>query len=318
MATIRRRKTSWQAQIRRKGYPPLSKTFTYKADAIEWARSMERDIDRGEIGTNKKLLSNTNLGELLRRYEQEVTPTKKSASSEIYRLRAFHRHPISRLSLDRIKPHEIARYRDDRLKVVQSGSVRRELSILQHCLETARVDWGFPFLSNPAAIVKAPPPSKARERRLKPGELDQLLDGCKQMRVDYLERAIILAVETAMRRGELVALRWSDIDLHKKTARLRDTKNGHPRTVPLSESCIALLSPINGQGEGPIPASANALRLAWEGLRRRVDINDLRFHDLRHEAVSRLFEQGLPLHQIAYISGHRDIRMLMRYAHWGA
>ncbi len=126
---------------------------------------------------------------------------------------------------------------------------------------------------------------------------------------------IRLAVETGMRRGELLAIRWADVNLPARRLQLRVTKNGRSRTVPLSPAAVQVLAGLPRRGDAVIPVTANAFRLAWERLKRRAGVRDLRFHDLRHEAISRFFEKGLSLPEVALISGHRDPRMLLRYTH---
>jgi integrase len=110
-------------------------------------------------------------------------------------------------------------------------------------------------------------------------------------------------------------MQWADVDLEGRTVFLRNTKNGDPRTVPLSPRAIEIIGSMPRTGDKVFPMTPNALRLAWERLRRRAGISGLRFHDLRHEAVSRFFEKGLNMPEVAAISGHRDPRMLMRYTH---
>ncbi len=122
-----------------------------------------------------------------------------------------------------------------------------------------------------------------------------------------------------MRRGEILSIRWKDVDLQRRYVRVTETKNGNPRAIPLSKAAMTLLGALKvsqGQSDGVVfPVSANALRLAWERLKRRAGVQDLRFHDFRHEAISRFFEKGLSVPEVASISGHRDLRMLQRYAH---
>ncbi len=118
-----------------------------------------------------------------------------------------------------------------------------------------------------------------------------------------------------MRRSELLAMRWEDVDVEARTVLLRKTKNGFPRTVPLSTLALNVIKDTPRCGDTVFIVSANALRLAWERLKRRAGVSGLRFHDLRHEAVSRFFEKGLNVPEIALISGHRDPRMLFRYTH---
>jgi integrase len=153
---------------------------------------------------------------------------------------------------------------------------------------------------------------------LEAGELDALLSAIKACQNPLMEQVFRFALATAMRRGEVLSLEWRHVDLSHRTAFLPLTKNGHPRTVPLSTSALEVLAT---RGATPpnqeliFPISANAFRLAWEGVKQRAGIENLRFHDLRHEAISRFFEIGLSVPEVALISGHKDPRMLFRYTH---
>jgi integrase len=218
MATIRRRGTTWQVQVRRQGHATLSRTFRLKADAEQWARQKEAEIDRGELPVDTRVLRSHTLAQLLERYM----------------VRVVLRHPLSRLSLHRLTPAEIATYRDERLAVVTGATVRRELAIVRHCLQVARNEWGFVLPLNPVDHVKLPAPNNPRQRRATPGELEQLLRACEARGNRWLGAVIQLAVETGMRRCELLGMQWADVDLEARTVFLRNTKNGHPRTVPLS------------------------------------------------------------------------------------
>jgi integrase len=315
MATIRRRGTTWQVQVRRQGHATLSRTFRLKADAEQWARQKEAEIDRGELPVDTRILRSYTLAQLLERYAAIVVPRKRGADREHYMLRVVLRHSLSRLSLHKLTPAEVAAYRDERLAVVTGATVRRELAIVRHCLEVARSEWGFVLPLNPVDHVKLPTPGNPRQRRATTGELQQLLGVCEARGKQWLGAVIQLAVETGMRRSELLGMQWADVDLEARTVFLRNTKNGHPRTVPLSPRALEIIGAMPRMGDRVFPVTANALRLAWERLRRRAGVSGLRFHDLRHEAVSRFFEKGLNMPEVAAISGHRDPRMLMRYTH---
>src|SRR5262245_18551609 len=143
MATIRRRGTAWQVQVRRQGHAPLSRTFRLKSDAELWARQKEGHLDRGELPVDTRVLRCHTLADLLERYAATIVPRKRSADRERYMLRVILRHPLARLSLDQLAPAEVAKYRDDRLALVTGDTVRRELAIVRHCLEVARNEWGF-------------------------------------------------------------------------------------------------------------------------------------------------------------------------------
>jgi integrase len=229
MATIRRRKSTWQVQIRRRGHQ-VSRTFRLRADAELWARQMEAELDRGGLPTDGRRLRTHTLADLLRRYEAEVVPRKRSADREVYMLRVILRHPVAQVSLQLLTTTEIAKYRDQRLALVKSDTVRRELAIVRHCIEIAKKEWGFVLPSNPVQQVKMPRAGNPRERRAHPGELERLLNACEGSRCRWLAAVIQLAVETGMRRSELLAMRWDDVDLEARTVLLRNTKNGLPRT----------------------------------------------------------------------------------------
>jgi len=259
--------------------------------------------------------NNITVGEMLARYRDELLPTKRGHVQEGYVVGAFLRHKVSQYTLKHATPHIIREYRDERLTQVEASTVHRELDILQHAFAVAIREWGYPLSQNPVAAITKPPLSNARNRRLQEGELDRLMEGCGGSRVWWLKPVIILAIETGMRRGELLNIYSQDVDLEARTLHIPITKNGHPRTIPLTETACSVLGPYMSDNDRIFPPSANAFRLAWERLKRRIEIEDLRFHDLRHEAISRFFEMGLSVPEVALISGHRDYRMLFRYTH---
>ena len=315
MASIRRRKSKWQAQVRRLGHPPLTRTFHLRADAELWSRQTEAQLDRGGLPMDSRSLRSHTLADLLERYANEVVPQKRGANREVYMLRVILRHAITRSPLHRLTAVDVAKYRDHRLSVVKADTVRRELAIVGHCLEVARNEWGFALPSNPVRQVKLPRAGNPRERRVNPAELERLLAACETSRSRWLPAVIQLAIETGMRRSELLGMHWDDVDFDTRTVLLRNTKNGMPRTAPLSTRALNVMKETPRCGDTVFVVSANALRLAWDRLRRRAGVSGLRFHDLRHEAVSRFFERGLNVPEVAMISGHRDPRMLFRYTH---
>ena len=160
-------------------------------------------------------------------------------------------------------------------------------------------------------------PHKSRKRRLMPSEKERILALLHHLQRNiYIASIIEFAIETGMRRSEILKLRWCDIDLENGFASLYDTKNGEDRRVPLTRRCIEVLQKrchrrINKCSQSLPPV----LRLAWNRARKKAGITDLRFHDLRHEAVSRFFEMGMSVPEVALISGHKDVRQLFRYTH---
>jgi hypothetical protein len=142
MASIRKHGTGWQAQVRKQGHAAVVKTFRKKTDAEAWARQTEIAIERGEYAATKQTHTSPPLSDLLFRYLEQCTATKRGAVSEAYRIKTMLKHPIARLSVKQLKASTIAAYRDERLEAVSPSSVRRELVILRHCLEVARREWG--------------------------------------------------------------------------------------------------------------------------------------------------------------------------------
>jgi integrase len=168
--------------------------------------------------------------------------------------------------------------------------------------------------SNPVDFIKMPPASKPRQRRLNKGEYERLEQASHLTLNPHIWPFIVFAIETGMRRGEILGLTWDNISLERQLAYLPFTKNGSSREVPLSKKAVQVLSNQRSRQDTPtpFPVNTNAFRLAWERLRKRAD---LRFHDLRHEAISRFFEMGLSIPEVALISGHKDAKMLFRYTH---
>jgi len=315
MATLRKRGLKWQVQVRRDGHN-LSKTFHLKDDALRWAREHELKIDRREVtpsGTTDATTASLTIKDVVSRYERDVLPTKRSAGPiEGFHLRAVLRHEIADTPLSEVTSVTLARYRDDRLAVVSSGTVNRELGLLQHALKLAREEWGLPIAPTP---ITKPPQGRPRERRVTQDDLVRLRGALEQCRNQWVKPLFLFALATGMRRGEVLSLLWSNVDLQNRTVFLPLTKNGLPRSVPLSPLALSVLSKLPENGEVVFPLSVNSLRLAWDRVRRRAGIIDLRFHDLRHEAISRFFELGLSVPEVSLISGHKDPRMLFRYTH---
>ncbi|MCJ2139985.1 site-specific integrase [Methylobacterium sp. E-066] len=319
MATIRKRNGKWHVQVRRKGSPALTRSFLTKTDAQVWVRHIEAEADRRGLPANRKVLDELTVGDLLIRYRDEVSPTKRGAFRETMAIRVLLRHPLSKTPLSALTVAKVAHHRDTRLKAIKPGSVNRELAIYRHALEVARHTWGYPISENPFTLVKKPKVFNARSRRLEPGEWEKLRAACLRSRNPHVLAMVEFGIETAMRRGEVLKVRWADLDEAKRTLHIPQTKNGHARTIPLTSRALSILlarrpnSPSNN--ELVFPTTEDAVKMAWRRIMGRTDLPNFRYHDLRHEAVTRFFELGLSIPEVALISGHRDTRMLMRYTH---
>jgi len=304
-----KRNGRYTARVRRGGHPTHSKTFQRLSDARRWATDTERAIDVGTF-----IYQDSTLDQLLIRYAAEVTSQKRGAKVENYRLGIIKRHSIGQLWLSKLNSTHLAQYRDDRLLRAGPATVARELSIISHAIRIAMSEWGFNLPGNPAANLRKPPQPKGRTRRLEGDEGQRLMMACQASDNPYLAPLVTLAIETAMRRGELLGLDWDDLRLEQNYVHLALTKNGTSRDVPLSpvarQTIEALPRSISGR---VIPVHPEALKGLWRRATRRADIVGLRFHDLRHEATTRFFEKGLGVMEVAAITGHKDLRMLQRY-----
>jgi integrase len=321
MATFRKRGDKWQARVQRYGQNSLAKSFHSKADALKWARNIESQLDLGVLAPKQTM---PRLMPLMVRYVEEVTPTKKGESQERYRANQFRKTKLADMQLDKITAEVVAQYRDARLKEVSANTVRLELAFLSVVFEQCRKEWGL-AVSNPVRQIRMPKPGKPRQRRLETGEEDALLAACKASRAYYLHSFVVLAIETGMRSGELLAMRWEHVNLTNRTVFLPDTKNGSPRTVPLSTRALNAIRALPRAISGRLFSSGyhsihNAFQLAITKAQATQTDSDsflhgLRFHDLRHEAVTRLFEKGLNPIEVGMVSGHKTLSMLQRYTH---
>lgn len=317
MAQIRKRgQSQYQARVRLKGYPEQTKTFQSKQDAVSWANERERLVLRGFASAMREA-DKVTLHDALERYSREVTPLKKGCQQELCRLRRWQKNPLSTQPLSQIRGFDLARYRDSRLEMSVGGNtVRLELALISHLYEVARKDWGYEMLGNPAKAMRKPRLPRGRDRRLFIGEEQRLLDYCDKTGKALLKGIIILAIETAMRRGELTKLTWSDVDLGTRLAYLHDTKNGEARVVPLSTRAVSAIQTLpRGSGESLVGVHRDNVSGAFASACKACGIQGLRLHDLRHEATSRLFEKGFSMMEVATITGHKSLSMLKRYTH---
>ncbi|MEJ2676569.1 MAG: site-specific integrase [Acidihalobacter sp.] len=350
MATITQLSSGkWQAKIRRQGYPARGKTFLRREDAAAWARAQESEMDRG-VWRDRTSAETTTLYALLKRYAKDVVPSQKGSETAALRVRTLMGDSISQYRLAALTPLVLAEWRDRRLAAGAKGStINRELNILSAVFNWARRELMIQ-VENPVSGIRRPKDPPARNRRLEGDEEVRLLTALEDHSAEneredgkcyrrgtknpYMRPLVLLALETAMRRGELLSLTWPHVDLRRRVVHLPDTKNGEPRDVPLSSRAVAVLEDLKTKRDEqqkaekvtelrrtkPVddrvfPVTPNALKLSWARATRRAGLDDLHFHDLRHEATSRLAEKVPNLIELAAITGHKDLRMLKRYYH---
>lgn len=314
MASVRKRGAyQWEARIRRKGWPPQFKTFETRADAEAWAREIESEMDRG-VFRSRAEAERTTLSEALDRYILEYVPRLSDPKRQADRIRYIQKRDICRMYLAAIRGKDIADFmRGREAEGCQANTIRLDLALFSRLFEVARRDWGMEGLLNPVRNVTKPKVPGGRTRRLKPGEEERLLAAASPA----MQQAIKFALETAMRREEIGSLTWDRVNLSRRLAHLPRTKNGEARSVPLSPAALELLRALPRN----ISGSVFGLKLSsiTQGMVKAcaaAGIEDLRFHDLRHEAISRFFERtDLDMMEIKLISGHKTLQMLARYTH---
>ncbi|MBP6902269.1 MAG: site-specific integrase [Burkholderiaceae bacterium] len=331
---------TWKAVIRKTGFPTTVKTFRLKRDAEDWARRTEDEMVRGlflQRGPSERMT----FDKAINRYLAEVTPTKRPFTQIGEKRRAV---PLTgffgKYSLAGITPELVAEYRDKRLagedrardgkpRPRAGNTVRLELALIGHLFTIAIKEWGLGLAVNPVLNIRRPSPGAGRNRRLTEAEEVRLMALVDEYTNPMMRWIVRIAIETSMRSSEITGLRKGQVELGKRVVRLLETKNTMPRTVPLTKVATelfreALANPLRpkdcdlvffgepGRDEVRRPYAFNK---AWLEIKAKAGLKDLRFHDLRHEGVSRLVEAGLSDQEVSAISGHKSMQMLKRYTH---
>ena len=313
MASIRYRNKLYQVQIRLKNQS-LSKSFLTHQSARHWACMQEARILKEDNPLFK--YKPKSLAEVLIKYQNCVLTKKEKGHPDGWVVKAFLRLVWVQKSLEQLSVQDIAHYRDERLKVVKASSLHRQFFVLRHALNIARREWDWDVPEGLLERVRIPLKPLKAIRRLQAKQQEKLLSTCLRMGRNDIYLIVLIALRTALRRSEILSLNWKDIDLKNKVFTVHKTKNGHYRSLPIANDLFSKLSVLNNEGEGRLfPLSANAVRLAFDRIRLKAGLKNVRFHDLRHEAISSFFEMGLTVPEVAMLSGHRTLSMLMRYSH---
>jgi integrase len=321
VASITKRGIYWRGQIIRRGYPHQFKTFDTHSEAEAWARSVEHEMDRGIFASRNESASTT-LSDALERYWHDVASHKSHPNQERQRILRWQQHPLAHYFIGNLRGQDFAKYRDARLAQGRaSNTVRLELAIISHLFEIARKEWGMENLQNPLKNIRKPSGSNERDRRLLTGEFERIFNELSRRGNPYAAPAFILAIETGLRQGMLFRLRWEWVDLNARIINIpteyrRKGNKGVPPALPLSTKAIAALKGLSPNTSGEVFATtANAVVMIWKKSMTALDIHGLRWHDLRHEAASRMFEKGLNPIEVASVTGHKNLNTLRRYTH---
>jgi len=330
MASIRKRKrkdgtASFLVEIRMKGSPPERATFTRKTDAKKWAQDTESAIRDGRYFKTREAQRHT-LSELVNLYIADKVPDKKdgkkTASQLQWWLNLLGHYMLSDITSGRINECKkiLLTGKTPRGTMRSPATVNRYLAALSVCLSYAVNDLGW-LDENPSRKVKKSKESNGRIRFLaEDGERARLLKACKESDNEHLYLVVVLALSTGMRQGEIMNLTWSDVDLNQHKITLHDTKNGEIRVVPITGHALELLknkvrridTELLFAGKGNRPQN---LRSSWQEAISKAEIDDFRFHDLRHSAASYLAMNGASLAEIAETLGHKTLSMVKRYSH---
>ncbi|RYZ14579.1 MAG: site-specific integrase [Myxococcaceae bacterium] len=329
MATIEKRVgksgTTWRVRVRRLSGPSLTKSFSRKVDAEEWARGIEHKLDVGEHVPSSEARKRT-LGDAIDRYLTVTLPQSKhrKAAAEQTRLLTWWKTELGTRALVTITPATIAAVRDRMAtEKVRGGGLRtgatinRYITALSAVLTVAVKEYGW-LTKNPIPNVTRMPDSKGKERFLSEEERQALLAACEASPTLQLAPLVKLALATGARKSELMGLIWANVDLKRRTVRFEDTKNGDNRTVPLAPSAVAVLEAWK-RGRVPVglvfPFTTDSMEKPWRDARAAAGLENFRFHDLRHSAASYLAMSGASLMDIAAILGHKTLAMVKRYSH---
>lgn len=311
MATVRKTPSGrWQVIVRKKGLPQQSKTFAKKADADRYGKKIESDMDQG-VFVDLSIAHNWTVSKLLKQYLNEVVIHKP-----IYRVDQYLVKPLvaqmGQYSLAMLTPSIVSKYRDKRLETLTGSSVKRELGYLQRAINYAIKDLGIPFpKGNPVSLIRLPKENPPRERIPTVEEINCILSNASQ----DMKPLFQFAIETCMRRSEIARIAWNDVDLEARVLRIPKTKNGKPRSIPLSLTALEMLKQRKHELQGPFVFRPDSITQAFSRACERSNIKGVVFHSLRHYGITRLFNKGLSIMEVSSISGHLDVRMLRRYTH---
>ncbi|MFM2465179.1 site-specific integrase [Paraburkholderia sp. RL17-368-BIF-A] len=323
MATYRKRGGTWRAEVAKAGIRE-SKSFDTKAEAVTWATKLEAEIDAGQRRSYSKVQKT--LSDAMDEYLEKVSTSMGKHEWNKTRIEFFKSEMDFVGTLVRnVKPEQIAKWRDKRLKDVKTSTVNRDLNLLSAVFEVACKEWKW-IHTNPVHEVKRPKDPPPRRRRVPDEEaavmakaLGLTEDGPIETAQQYTALAFLLAIETGMRQGEIIGTVWRDVHLSQKYLHIPKSKNGDARDVPLSTRAVALLSRLKRTKDEPrcFPVAQSSVDALWRKIRTKVakdkpEFADLNFHDSRHEATTRL-SRKLNVLALAKMIGHRDVQSLMIY-----
>jgi len=333
MAVIQERKNKngkmmYRALVRMKGHPPQSATFERKTDARKWAQDIESAIRQGRHFKSSEAKKHT-VSDMIDRYIELILPNRPKNSNNHKIHLKWWKEQLGYFLLAEINSAKIAECRDQLLKEKTNrgtprspATANRYMATLSHVFNVAVREWEW-LEANPVSRLKKQTESRGRVRFLDDDERERLLEACRKSNSPNIYPVVVLAISTGMRQGEIMNLRWKDIDLKRRRIVIHETKNNERRSVPLTGLAHQVMKDFSkvrrldteyvfpGRGSD----RAGDIRTAWDESVKAAKIENFRFHDLRHTAASYLAMNGATLAEIAEVLGHKTLQMVKRYAH---
>ena len=333
MATIEKRTTnsatSYRAKVRLKGYPTQSATFARLTDAKKWVQDTESAIREGRHFKTSESKKHT-IKELVERYIKEILPQKPKSTIDQKTQLGWWKNSIGSFSLADVTPALIIEYRS-KLALEKSerkgakrsnATVNRYCSVLSHAFTIAVKEWNW-MQENPMMKIKKLKEPRGRVRFLNDEERERLLEACQESSSPFLYILVVLGISTGARKMEIRSLEWKDVDLNRGMIILHDTKNGERRSLPLVGIAKDLMKTHyknrNKNTELVFPAknlqTPIDIHTPFETALQKAEIEDFKWHDLRHSCASYLAMNGATLAEIAGVLGHKTLSMVKRYSH---
>jgi integrase len=330
MASIQKRGSTYRARVIKREHPTYSKTFSTRVEAVKWARGIEAQIDNGTLLPKEKSEpSFRNMSTLFKVATEEYIRThtvhKRNCKSETFIINRLA-NDWGHLPIKEVGKERVLELRDSLVSANRAGAtINKYYNAISKIFQMVQDEWSL-NINNPVKGIKRMQANPSRIKRISGSTLQILMQSAEEVAPSLFTQILKIALETGMRRSELMGLEWQDIDLENRRVHLHVTKNSMPRRIPLTQAAVAIFKSIPKTHPDKIfPVGLCWLRRYFEKTRTRAKQNwtdnginpfeDLRYHDLRHEALSRLSDSGLNVIELAHISGHRVLSMLQVYTH---
>ncbi len=312
MATIRKFKGKWQVQIRRKGYPHITKSFLQKSSASQYAKEVELKMEK-QIFNDMSEAQRTTLRDILTKYVEEGITELKSARTIKSKVKLILQDQIARCGLLQLRAKHVHEFRNRIKEGRAPKTINGYMETLISCWNYAKRNLSIALpAENPFELVSKYKIQNERDITITEEEYQRLLLASSQEKLNMLEDLIKFAVLTTARFSEIINLKRVNVDYNKRLATFIDTKNGDDRTIPLSNEVISILKKYPfGEKFFPIP-TRDRFKEHWYRARGRAGLKHLRFHDLRSVGIRRMLLAGMQMHEVAIMSGHRTLSVLHR------